>query len=125
MGIKLFVLFSMIFLHIVDDYYLQGWLASAKQKEWWKKNAPDDLYKHDYIMALFMHSFSWSFMIMLPCTIYIVLAGGTWFPLMYLGNIIMHMVTDNEKANEHSINLVADQSIHLIQIIATWVIVMF
>lgn len=125
MGIKLFVLFSMVFLHIVDDYYLQGWLASAKQREWWKKNTPGDLYRHDYIMALFMHSFSWSFMIMLPCTIYIALVGGAWFPLMYLGNIIMHMVTDNEKANEHSINLVVDQLIHLIQIIATWVIVMF
>lgn len=49
------ILITMIFCHIVDDYYLQGWLASAKQKSWWKKNAPDDLYKHDYLMALFMH----------------------------------------------------------------------
>lgn len=29
---KIFILFTMIFCHIVDDYYLQGWLASAKQK---------------------------------------------------------------------------------------------
>lgn len=66
---KIFILFTMIFCHIVDDYYLQGWLASAKQKSWWEKNAPGKLYKYDYLAALFMHSFSWSFMIMLPPTI--------------------------------------------------------
>ena len=56
----------MIFCHIVDDYYLQGWLASAKQKKYWEENAPDKMYKHDYIWALIMHSFSWAFMVMLP-----------------------------------------------------------
>ena len=60
---KILILFAMIFCHIVDDYYLQGWLASAKQKEWWKANAPDSLYSLDYIWALIMHSFSWAFMI--------------------------------------------------------------
>lgn len=29
---KIFILFTMIFCHVVDDYYLQGWLASAKKK---------------------------------------------------------------------------------------------
>lgn len=29
----IFILFCMIFCHIIDDYYLQGWLASAKQKK--------------------------------------------------------------------------------------------
>lgn len=57
MAYKILFLLGMIFCHIVDDYYLQGWLASAKQKEWWSKNAPNPLYKYDYIMALFMHSF--------------------------------------------------------------------
>lgn len=46
---KIFILFTMIFCHIVDDYYLQGWLASAKQKSWWEKNAPEKLYKYDYL----------------------------------------------------------------------------
>ena len=61
-----FIFLLMIFCHIVDDYYLQGWLASAKQKRYWEENAPDKMYKHDYIWALIMHSFSWTFMIMLP-----------------------------------------------------------
>ena len=46
----LFVIILMIFCHIVDDYYLQGWLASAKQKQWWKDNAPDKLYRFDYAL---------------------------------------------------------------------------
>jgi hypothetical protein len=62
---KLYLLLIMIFLHIVDDYYLQGFLASLKQKRWWEKNAPDKLYRKDYIMALLEHAFSWTFMIMI------------------------------------------------------------
>ena len=50
---KIALLIFMIFAHIIDDYYLQGWLVSAKTKNWWEKNAPDKLYSKDYIMALF------------------------------------------------------------------------
>lgn len=32
MYLKIILLLGMLFCHIVDDYYLQGWLASAKQK---------------------------------------------------------------------------------------------
>ena len=46
---KILVLFLMLFLHVVDDYYLQGILASMKQKSWWQKNAPDNLYNLFYI----------------------------------------------------------------------------
>ena len=60
------ILLTMIFLHIVDDYYLQGILAQMKQKKFWKEQAPDEKYKYDYIWALIMHGFSWAFMIMLP-----------------------------------------------------------
>ena len=124
MGIKIFLLFIMIFLHIVDDYYLQGWLSSAKQKSWWEKNAPDKMYKRDYVMALFVHSFSWSFMIMLPPTIYLLIVGGTWFPMIYISNLIIHMYVDNLKANKKRINLIQDQSIHIVQILITWMVVM-
>lgn len=53
----LLVLTAMLFCHIIDDYVLQGWLATGKQKDWWKTNAPDKLYKYDYIMALAEHAF--------------------------------------------------------------------
>ena len=120
MGTKFLIFISMIFCHIVDDYYLQGWLASAKQKSWWEKNSPDELYKYDYIAALFMHSFSWTFMMMLVPTIYIILFGGRYYPLVFVVNLIIHMITDNLKANAKVINLCQDQLIHMIQIIGTF-----
>ena len=122
MGTKFLIFVSMVFCHIVDDYYLQGWLASAKQKSWWKKNSPDQLYKYDYIAALFMHSFSWTFMMMLVPTIYIILFGGKYYPLLFVINVFVHMITDNLKANVKVINLCQDQLIHMIQIIGTFVI---
>lgn len=125
MSYKILILISMIFCHIVDDYYLQGWLASAKQKSWWEKNAPNPLYKHDYIAALFMHSFSWAFMIMLIPTIYVLVIGGSWYPVLFIGNVLIHMFVDNEKANKKTINLVQDQFCHIIQIIWTWICFMF
>ncbi len=122
MGTKFLIFISMIFCHIVDDYYLQGWLASAKQKSWWEKNSPDELYKYDYIAALFMHSFSWTFMMMLVPTIYIILFGGRYYPLVFVVNLIIHMITDNLKANAKVINLWRDQLIHMIQIIGTFIV---
>lgn len=126
--IKLLFLIGMIFCHIVDDYYLQGWLASAKQKAWWKQNAPNPLYKHDYLMALFMHSFSWSFMVMLLPTYYVFNSpfvtdfGITTIQvaLAFIVNLIIHMITDNAKANKGKINLIQDQTIHIAQILVTW-----
>lgn len=121
MKVKIFVLLCMVFFHIVDDYYLQGWLASAKQKSWWEQNAPDKLYKHDYLMALFMHSFSWAFMIMIPPTVYVVLFNKTWYPFFYVFNMAIHFYVDNAKANLKKINLIQDQTTHIVQIIITWI----
>lgn len=124
--LKILLLLTMIFLHIVDDYYLQGWLASAKQKSWWEKNAPDELYKNDYIMALFMHSFSWAFMIMIIPTIYVLNAtsdinsASLVATIFFILNLFVHMITDTKKANRKEINLIQDQLIHLAQIIWTW-----
>lgn len=125
---KILLLLTMIFLHIVDDYYLQGWLASAKQKSYWEQNAPDELYKHDYIMALFMHSFSWSFMIMVVPSVYTLINttntnnASLVIALFFLINLCIHMVVDNSKANLKKINLVQDQLCHLVQILITWVV---
>lgn len=69
-----------------------------------------------------MHSFSWTFMIMLIPTIYILLVGGTWSPLVFVANLAIHMDVDNLKANRKKINLIQDQLIHMIQIIVTWIV---
>ena len=113
---KLFIILLMIFCHIVDDYYLQGWLASAKQKKYWEENAPDKKYKYDYIWALLMHSFSWSFMIMLPIAHVKGFNIGIEFVSVFIANLITHAVVDDLKANDRVINLWVDQLIHIAQI---------
>lgn len=117
------ILLAMIFCHIADDYYLQGWLASAKQKSWWEKNAPEKLYRNDYIMALLMHSFSWSFMTMIPIIAYLLIEGinlQEWLVIPYFVNMAIHCIVDDLKANKRKINLIQDQCIHLVQILVTW-----
>lgn len=117
---KLFILFVMIFAHIVDDYYLQGILASLKQKTWWEnQKSYKPMYKYDYIVALIMHAFSWSFMISLP----ILYLGFTkWIVVAIILNTIIHGIVDDLKANKGKINLIVDQSIHIIQIVITWIL---
>lgn len=118
-NIAVLLLVCMLFCHVFDDYVLQGCLANLKQKSWWEKNAPDIKYKHDYIAALICHAFSWSFMIILPLIIYTKGdLGWFWFNLPI--NWTIHALVDNWKANLRKINLIQDQSIHLAQIILTW-----
>ena len=121
---KIALLIFMIFAHITDDYYLQGWLASAKTKNWWEKNAPNKLYNKDYIMVLFCHSISWSIMVFLPILIYSLYnqIDLNWFYLVLPINLIVHAIIDDLKANKFKINLIIDQSIHFIQIFITWLI---
>ena len=116
---KLFALLLMIFCHVVDDYYLQGILANLKQKKWWKDNAPDKLYKRDWIVALIFHSFSWSFSIMLPIALYLRFEVGLVFLVVLLVNTAIHAIIDHLKANLFKINLITDQSIHILQIFVT------
>lgn len=111
-----------MFCHIVDDYYLQGKLALFKQKSWWEEKAPDEMYKHDYIVGLMMHSFSWAFTIMLPVAVSKRLDIGAGFAAMFVANTAIHAIVDDLKANKRKINLVMDQSIHIGQIIVTFLI---
>lgn len=117
-----FILFAMIFLHIIDDFFIQsaGFLARGKQKEWWKENAPDLLYSHDYLICLIMHGFSWAFMVMLPIAIELNFQVPDEFVIGLIMNTIIHCIIDDLKANRHKLNLIEDQSLHLIQIAATF-----
>lgn len=115
-----FLIPCMIFFHILDDYKLQaGVLAMLKQRSYWEKEAPDRLYRYDYLMALVMHSLSWSFMIMLPTVIYSGFSVGVLYVLAFIVNAIIHFIVDDLKANRHKINLIVDQCIHLAQILVT------
>lgn len=114
-----FVVLLMIFLHIVADYNLQGWLATAKTKDFWEQNAPEKLYKRDYIYALLMHSISWTFLIMLPIAYVMDFNINSRFISYFLLNVYLHATIDNAKANKKTISLATDQNCHLIQIFFT------
>ena len=120
---KSVILLSMIFCHIVDDYKIQqGVLCNLKQESWWKENAPDNLYKKDYIIALLMHGMSWSFMINLPLVVYCFISNISleFVPYSFVFNAAIHAYTDDLKANRKKINLILDQLIHIVQIIITF-----
>jgi len=115
-----FIFLFMLFCHIVDDYVLQGCLANLKQKGWWRKHESyKELYKYDYIVALICHSISWTFMVMLPLAINQNF-DLSWFFFAYPINIAIHAITDDQKANKGTINLICDQLIHFAQISLTF-----
>lgn len=126
---KFLILLCMLFCHIVDDYYLQGWLASAKQKSWWEENHPNRLYENDFIMALCEHAFSWAFVTHIPIIIYLIVAGIEinvfCFTALFIFHWLIHSMTDNLKANLLKINLIQDQIIHILQIVVLWFIYVF
>ena len=119
----IFVLLWMLFFHVVADYNLQGWLASAKQKTWWEENCKFEMYKYkyDYICALIMHSISWTFMVMLPIAYYQGFDINKTFTILFIINTLSHAVIDDQKANRKTINLWHDQLFHIMQIILTFV----
>jgi hypothetical protein len=114
----------MIFLHIIDDFFIQGMcLSDLKQKNWWLKSPEySDKYKNDYKMALYMHSFSWTFLIMLPIAYSMNWQPSFVFSVCFMLNIMIHSLIDDLKANEGKLSLVADQFLHLGQIILTCII---
>ena len=121
----IFIILMMIFCHIIYDYKLQGILASMKQKKCWKEqNEYKELYKCDYIWALITHSFSWSFMIMLPIAFINGFQIGIAFLIVFILNMVAHAIVDDLKANKFKINLIQDQIIHLIQIVVTAIILL-
>lgn len=120
---KIFVFLSMIFLHVLNDFGLQGILAEMKCKSFWEDKG--SFYKQDWITALIMHAFSWTFMIMLPIAIYkYSLQISFEFCAIFIANLIIHAFIDHLKANCKYINLVGDQFIHVMQMLGTFAILL-
>ena len=115
----IFVILCMVFFHVVADYNLQGWLATAKQKSFWRENAPEKLYEYDYICALIMHSISWTFLVMLPIAYVQDFNVGFVYILLFILNVIAHAIVDHMKANDKTINLWVDQILHFVQMFIT------
>lgn len=120
---KLFILILMLFLHVVEDFHLQGILASMKQVKWWEKQVGSEYlgkYSNDWLISLLAHAFEWTFMIMIP--IFLTTEFSYITVLMIISNTSFHFVIDNTKCNLMKINLVTDQILHLVQILITWFI---
>lgn len=118
----------MIFCHVVADYNQQGILSKMKQRSWWREHTTNKLFDNDYKMALFMHSFAWSFIVEIPLS-YLAFTQHNihlaWITVIfYILNTFIHYRVDDLKANQKTINLSEDQSIHLVQILITWIVAM-
>ena len=121
------ILLLMFFCHLIDDFVLQDKFTYLKQKSWWVKTCKDEglsieKYGNDYKMALFEHSLEWSIAIIIPI-IFILNVNGIVLLGCVVANTIIHYIIDNAKANQLRLNLIQDQLLHFIQIIATWLIV--
>lgn len=129
-----YIPFFMIFMHIVDDFYLQGVLAKLKQKSYWTNadNYPAILqpkirmgknrYSADWVPALLMHCISWSFMIHLPFVLLIGSPAVIFVGISFVINAIIHFVVDHLKCNKYVLTLCADQTIHMLQLAVTFAV---
>lgn len=120
------VLPFMLFMHVLDDFVLQPVILNQlKQKSWWAQNAPDIKYSRDYIAALLAHAFSWSFAILIPTAIYWQFYPPARFYIILFANMAVHGMIDHLKANCRMLNLIQDQSLHIVQIIVACVILIW
>ena len=143
------VLFFMVLMHIIEDFHLQGIMGNMKTKSWWdelfqnvyaKTDNPEQAKwvkeyqkkaKFDYVPVLLLHGFEWSMFIHMPVlAVYwftqgVVLFDSTFMYVLCAVIIIqglIHSMVDDIKANGLGISLVTDQSIHLIQILVSYLI---
>ncbi len=126
---SILMLFGMLFMHVIEDFHLQGILASMKQRDWWKneveKNGRDfeqSPYRYDYLVALFMHAFEWT-----ACVLIVPVVMGMWRHMavvlvLELIDTPIHAYVDHLKANRRQINLADDQCMHLVQIFCMWIV---
>lgn len=126
------IILCMWYVHIVDDFHMQGILAMMKCKSWWQENYPDQLYAGDYLIALISHAFQWSFVVHLPMIIWKLIQGisfdnenVTWVLMSVVIHTAIHAVVDNLKANKHKISLNTDQGIHLMQLLIIYVCMLY
>lgn len=117
----------MIFMHIIDDFFLQsaGFLCRCKQKDWWEQNENNPKYKNDYKIGLYLHAFEWTFMMMLPIAIYYQFNLDWIFLFIFIFNVFIHAWTDDLKANKKKLNLWEDQYVHFVQILYTGIILLW
>ena len=116
---KLMLFAVMLEAHIIVDFHMQGLLAKLKQRSEWVSH-PDynDMYKNDWVIAMWLHAFEWTFVVMLPLAYLHHWEITNAFAISFMVNMVIHAATDHLKANMRDISLVVDQVIHVLQIVA-------
>ena len=123
------LLAMMIFMHVIEDFHLQGILADLKQRDWWveqeykhiekKKDYGDGIewkYDKDYIVALLFHGFEWAFFVCIPLMYFVGFTPELFFGIIV--QAVLHAMIDDLKCNRMKLNLWQDQALHMIQILA-------
>lgn len=117
------IFLGMIFAHIFADFIFQNnFMATYKQKKNWESYVYDKggkKYKYDYIVVLFVHSFSWAFITYLPLLYY---ECYIYYALLVILQTPIHAYIDHMKCNLLKINLVIDQALHLVQIVLPFIL---
>lgn len=113
----------MLFCHAIEDFHVQGILANLKQAKWWNKYFEDfEPYNKDYIIALLIHGFEWSFFVHIPLMWFIGFTPAVCISLFV--NALLHSYIDDLKCNKEVTNLKQDQILHIVQIVISLAIIM-
>ena len=106
----------MLFMHVIEDFHIQGILANMKQRVWWYNQANySPKYKYDYIPAVIAHGFEWAFFVHIPIFYYI---GTSYFIIFSLiTTAFLHALIDHLKCNLYMTNLCQDQMFHILQLL--------
>lgn len=121
------ILVMMFFIHFVFDYYIQSRSnVNIKSINWWLKRHPRNITKAKMCCycGLMMHSFTWSYAVLLPFLYYTWsnnLNNAVLYYFMFT-NALVHCVIDDMKTNSRCINSITDQFLHSIQIVTLWLV---
>ena len=101
-------------------------MANLKQKRWWIKKLKEaryvsdqpektyDKYESDYRCGLMCHAMYWTVLTFLP--LFLLSNSSTFIICSFVINSVAHAIIDHLKCNALAINLVQDQSLHIVQI---------
>lgn len=114
----------MFLLHFFADFNLQigAGLDKFKQWRWWRDQISAEeeekwnMYKDDYKVALWIHSFQWALVTCLP----LLMCGGLLYMFIAIIHAVIHGTIDDMKANWMRINLIQDQVLHTVQVLVIW-----
>ena len=115
--IEWFVLLPLkILLNVIEDFHMQGIMAQMKQKAYWCEY--HGKYTNDWVPVMLLHGVEWATIVSIPCMLVSWFDVSVWFIVVVVVMGLVHAYVDHLKANKFSINLIQDQAIHMVQLVA-------